>query len=215
MKAFEEANGIKVKYEIVGQRPGEIAECYADASKAERELGWKASGDYCELKVVYILGGYIGMNIEFIKATKDDAQFICSLFTNDEYEQIFAENHTSVEEWEKRFDLFKDRYNYIVVDMNNNEKIGWLMYEVNRDRCFLHLVVLQYNLLRKSYGSQIIKKMEQSIVHQADCIELDVQQKNICAVNFYKRNGFHIVGEEKQPVGNSEELYYKMRKNLG
>jgi len=40
--AFEEVNGIKVPYEIVGRRPGDIAECYADASKAERELGWKA-----------------------------------------------------------------------------------------------------------------------------------------------------------------------------
>lgn len=145
------------------------------------------------------------MSIEFKKATKDDVQFICSLFTNDKYEQIFAENHTSVEEWEKRFDFFKNRENYIVVDVNNNEKIGWLMYEVNRAKCFLHLVVLKYNLLGKSYGLQIIKKMEQSIVHQADCIELDVQQNNIRAVNFYKRNGFHIIGEE---------LYYKMRKNL-
>ncbi len=40
--AFEEVNGIKVPYEIVGRRPGDIAECYADASKAERELGWEA-----------------------------------------------------------------------------------------------------------------------------------------------------------------------------
>jgi UDP-glucose 4-epimerase len=42
LKAFEEANGIKVPYEIVGRRPGDIAECYGDVSKAERELGWKA-----------------------------------------------------------------------------------------------------------------------------------------------------------------------------
>jgi UDP-glucose 4-epimerase len=40
--AFEEANNIKVPYEIVDRRPGDIAEFYADASKAERELGWKA-----------------------------------------------------------------------------------------------------------------------------------------------------------------------------
>ncbi len=158
--------------------------------------------------------GDIDMRIEFIKATKDEAQFICSLFTNDEYEQIFAENHTSVEEWEKRFDFFKDRENYIVVDMNNNEKIGWLMYEIDTSKCLLHLVVLKYDLLKKSYGLQIIKKMEQSIEHRANCIELDVQQNNIRAVNFYKRNGFHIIGEEKQTVGNGEELYYKMRKNL-
>lgn len=40
--AFEEVNNIKVPYEIVGRRPGDIASCYADASKAERDLGWKA-----------------------------------------------------------------------------------------------------------------------------------------------------------------------------
>ncbi len=42
MHAFEEVNNIKVPYEIVGRRPGDIASCYADVSKAERELGWKA-----------------------------------------------------------------------------------------------------------------------------------------------------------------------------
>ena len=40
--AFEEVNNIKIPYEIVGRRPGDIASCYADVSKAERELGWKA-----------------------------------------------------------------------------------------------------------------------------------------------------------------------------
>ena len=42
VKTFEEENGVEVPYVIVGRRPGDIAECYADASKAERELGWKA-----------------------------------------------------------------------------------------------------------------------------------------------------------------------------
>lgn len=42
IKAFESANGVKVPYKIVGRRPGDIATCYADPSKAERELNWKA-----------------------------------------------------------------------------------------------------------------------------------------------------------------------------
>ncbi|MFZ3577529.1 UDP-glucose 4-epimerase GalE [Virgibacillus sp. DJP39] len=42
VKAFEEANGIEVPYEIVDRRPGDIASCYADASKAKQELGWTA-----------------------------------------------------------------------------------------------------------------------------------------------------------------------------
>ena len=40
--AFEKASGKKIPYEVVGRRPGDIASCYADPSKAEKELGWKA-----------------------------------------------------------------------------------------------------------------------------------------------------------------------------
>lgn len=49
VKAFEEANNIKVPYEIVERRAGDIAECYADASKAERELGWTAKRGILEM----------------------------------------------------------------------------------------------------------------------------------------------------------------------
>jgi len=42
IKTFEEVNGLKLNYEVVGRRPGDIAECYADVSKAEGELGWRA-----------------------------------------------------------------------------------------------------------------------------------------------------------------------------
>ena len=42
VKNFEEANGVPVPYVIKDRRPGDIATCYSDASKAEKELGWKA-----------------------------------------------------------------------------------------------------------------------------------------------------------------------------
>ncbi len=45
IKTFEKVNKIKVNYKIVERRPGDIAECYADASKANKELGWKATKD--------------------------------------------------------------------------------------------------------------------------------------------------------------------------
>ena len=41
--AFEKACGKKLDYRIEGRRPGDIAECYADPSKAKRELGWEAT----------------------------------------------------------------------------------------------------------------------------------------------------------------------------
>ena len=42
VNAFEKASGKKINYQIVARRPGDIATCYADPSKAEKELGWKA-----------------------------------------------------------------------------------------------------------------------------------------------------------------------------
>ena len=45
VKNFEKATGIKIKYEIAPRRAGDIAECYADPTKAEKVLGWKAEKD--------------------------------------------------------------------------------------------------------------------------------------------------------------------------
>ncbi|MBO6586522.1 MAG: UDP-glucose 4-epimerase GalE [Gracilimonas sp.] len=42
VKAFEKASGKEVPYKITPRRPGDIAACYADPSKAEDELGWTA-----------------------------------------------------------------------------------------------------------------------------------------------------------------------------
>ena len=39
---FEKVNNIKVNYRITDRRPGDIATCYADTTKAREELGWVA-----------------------------------------------------------------------------------------------------------------------------------------------------------------------------
>ena len=45
VKAFNTANGLDLPYKIVERRPGDIATCYADPSKSEQVLGWKAEKD--------------------------------------------------------------------------------------------------------------------------------------------------------------------------
>lgn len=42
VSAFEKANDVKVPYKIVDRRPGDIANSYANATKAYDKLGWKA-----------------------------------------------------------------------------------------------------------------------------------------------------------------------------
>ncbi len=49
VNAFKEANGVDVPYVIAERRPGDIAECYADASKAYHILDWKAEKDLIQM----------------------------------------------------------------------------------------------------------------------------------------------------------------------
>lgn len=45
VNAFMKANNMNIPYEIVGRRPGDIAECYANCDKAFKEIGFKAEFD--------------------------------------------------------------------------------------------------------------------------------------------------------------------------
>ncbi len=42
INAFEEANDLKINYVFKERRPGDVPACYADPSKAQKELGWTA-----------------------------------------------------------------------------------------------------------------------------------------------------------------------------
>lgn len=47
--AFEEITGRDIPYEVVGRRTGDIATCYANSEKANRELGWHAERNLAEM----------------------------------------------------------------------------------------------------------------------------------------------------------------------
>ena len=58
VNTFIKVNKVDVPYKIVDRRPGDIASCYADSSKAYKELGWKAElglEDMCRDSYNYIL----------------------------------------------------------------------------------------------------------------------------------------------------------------
>ena len=42
VNTFTKVNNVEVPYEITDRRPGDIAKCFADSTKAEKYLGWKA-----------------------------------------------------------------------------------------------------------------------------------------------------------------------------
>lgn len=48
LHTFEAASGRSIPYDVVERRPGDIAICYADVSKAEKELRWQATKTLAE-----------------------------------------------------------------------------------------------------------------------------------------------------------------------
>lgn len=51
VREFESVSGVKVPHRIAARRAGDIAVCYANPAKAERELGWKAARGLHEMCV--------------------------------------------------------------------------------------------------------------------------------------------------------------------
>lgn len=55
IKTFEKATSKTIPYKVIGRREGDVAAVYADPSRAERELGWRAKKnfhDMCEFAML-------------------------------------------------------------------------------------------------------------------------------------------------------------------
>ena len=49
VKAYSKACGRKIPYVFVSRRAGDIAECWADSSKAKEQLGWSSTKELAEM----------------------------------------------------------------------------------------------------------------------------------------------------------------------
>jgi UDP-glucose 4-epimerase len=49
VRAFEQASGKPIPYQVVARRPGDIAKCFADPARARTELGWTATRDIAQM----------------------------------------------------------------------------------------------------------------------------------------------------------------------
>lgn len=49
IKEFERVTGVKVPFDIVSRRPGDIAECWASAELAQQKLGWSAKRNLSDM----------------------------------------------------------------------------------------------------------------------------------------------------------------------
>lgn len=152
--------------------------------------------------------------MEYRTMTLGDAPFLKRIFSIPEYELYFAENETSVADWEERIPLFQNARSLILSD--GEKDVGWLKYRTEGQVCFIDILVLLPDERRKGYGKEAIQDLLDRNP-QIHVIRLDVQQRNQPAITFYRKLGFRVVSEEFQPVGNTQEPYFNMqldRQNL-
>ena len=81
--------------------------------------------------------------------------FLARIFSVPEYDLFFAENETSVADWEERIPLYKDSQSMIVSD--GTKDVGWLMYRNEGSICFVDIIVMLPDERYKGYGKAVIK----------------------------------------------------------
>lgn len=140
-----------------------------------------------------------------------EAFFLTRIFSTPEYDLYFAENDTTEEDWKERLTLFETEHSYII--SKDGADIGWIMYTIHNDICKLDIVVLLPKERHKGYGKEIFADLFM-LNPQVRTIKLDVQQRNENAINFYKKMGFQITGEESQPVNGKNVPYFNMVLNV-
>lgn len=150
--------------------------------------------------------------MQYKKITTEDAAFLTDIFSIPEYDMYFAENETTEEGWRNRITAcFQSLQSFIVLD--EGKKVGWIMYRINGHTCMIDIIVLHPNERFKGYGKAIISDILKSNP-QVKEIKLDVQKRNKSAMAFYSKLGFAVDGEEMQPVGDTEQPYYKLLLHL-
>ena len=102
--------------------------------------------------------------------------------------------------------------NFVIYDEKN--PVGWIGYEIQNEVCKLNILVIDKNLLRKSYGTTVMRLLVSTIQNNAKKIILDVQYCNFAAIKFYEHIGFVIIGEGIQSTREGDEKYFIMEHNI-
>lgn len=96
----------------------------------------------------------------------------------------------------------KENYLYLNIFLEK-EKIGYLEYQINFDTLDITNLYIEKTFRNKGYASKLLKELEKE---KAKKIMLEVSEKNIDALNLYKKHGFKIINKRKKYYKDSDAL---------
>ncbi|MGL6175168.1 MAG: GNAT family N-acetyltransferase [Cellulosilyticaceae bacterium] len=151
------------------------------------------------------------------KLDVSDAEFLCSIFAdNKEYYDIFFDSETKVEKWEERIKHFltHEEWKHYIVTNNSNQSVGWFAYEQQANIRTLIIIVIKKEYCNKGYATNVMSMfIEDCKKCGVESVELNVNEDNSRAINFYKKFGYQVYDLEVIPESNDKKdnREYKMK----
>lgn len=92
----------------------------------------------------------------------------------------------------------------------DNKINGIIVYNLFYDRIEIEYIIVPEEYRTKGIGSKLLLELEKENINN---ITLEVRERNITAINFYKKNGYKIEAIRKNYYGNEDG--YLMMKEIG
>lgn len=105
---------------------------------------------------------------------------------------------------------FNEEFNYKKVYVLNNRIIGFIDYSVLYERAEINYIYVLEPYQRQGIASKLIDNMLSSLKDVIN-ITLEVNENNIKAINFYKKNGFEIVSKRANYYKDGTDAYLMMK----
>lgn len=136
-------------------------------------------------------------------------------FTKDDIESIYTLGDCITTNFSKTNDLLQilqDRYTKILVYVEENKVIGFLMYTELEETADILNIVVQKEFRERKIASCLMDYMISDLKTSVKLVTLEVRKSNIPAIKLYEKFGFEIVNIRKKYY--EEEDAYLMGRRI-
>ncbi len=144
------------------------------------------------------------MNEEITSLNTEDLEYIVENLK--QFDNFWNENIL-------RQEFYNENSKYFVLK-SNNEIIAFADLWFNIDEAHVMNIAVNENSRRKNYGTKLLEYLVQYAQSlNKNCITLEVNEKNIPAINLYRKMDFQEVGRRKKYYNNTDDAII-MTKNF-